>query len=156
MEETTAPVIPYGTVWRTLPSSAKDVYLAMEYQYHKGDQLPFPFTFTHAQLQLGLPPSTFSRAIRELQNRGFIVKIKQGTYPGRKVTVWALSEAYLTYGLDGWEMRRVRTPQQKAEFKNALFTNYLRRMKQFQIATENDSDQEYRRQLNKILRIDPD
>lgn len=151
MPYTDRPVIPYGTVWRSLPTSAKDVYLALLYEVDAAGGIPVPFSYATAETFLRLPPSTFSRALKELLRRGFIVRIRRGGFPGRRSTLYDLSDAYQVYGLDGWELRRSLTDQQKADFQTALTKSWARGLEKFQIATENDRDEEYRRQLRRHL-----
>lgn len=113
-----------SAAWTSLPFSAVWVYI----------ELKKKFTYEHGHSRLILPysavdwkmsPSTFSKAIRELCNKGFIKYVEHGGLP-RRPNVFALSEAWKSKSIEivdteGREAILLKRKNQKLIFSRNQF-----------------------------------
>ena len=84
--------------FRRLSGAALKVYVELRCGYTvRGDGRTnnngeLTLSFTRAAELLGLSKTTVKRAFDELQDKGFIVKQRQGTWYGRRATEWRVTD----------------------------------------------------------------
>ena len=93
--------MPYNTLhspaWRTLSGPAVKVWFELRSRFHGGNNGQLILSYEEAASLLGLGKSTVKRALDELQDKGFIVCVRQGKWYGRLASEWAVTDK----GVDG-------------------------------------------------------
>jgi hypothetical protein len=93
--------MPYNTLhspaWRSLRGSAVKVWLELRTRFHGGNNGQLILSYEEAASLLGLGKSTVKRALDELQDKGFIVRVREGRWYGRLASEWAVTDK----GVDG-------------------------------------------------------
>ncbi len=93
--------LPYAMVrseaWRHLSGSAIKVWCELRSRYFvRGDGSDnngeLRLSLDEAKKLLGMGKATVARAFEDLEAAGFIVKVKQGQWYGRKATEWRVTD----------------------------------------------------------------
>lgn len=78
--------------WRSLSGPAVKVWLELRTRFNGGNNGRLHLSFETAAKLLGIGKSTIARAYRELEHKGFLVKIQAGHWYGRKATTWRVTD----------------------------------------------------------------
>ena len=78
--------------WRSLSGPAVKVFVELRCRYYGGNNGHLSLSLDEASRLLGIGKATASRALTELQDKGFIVKTKQGHWYGRMATEFAVTD----------------------------------------------------------------
>lgn len=78
--------------WRSLSGAAVKVFLEIRCRFNGGNNGALTLSLDEAARLLGLGKATVARAMEELQEKGFIVKTKQGFWYGRQASEWAVTD----------------------------------------------------------------
>jgi hypothetical protein len=88
--------MPYNTLhspaWRSLSGPAVKVWFELRSRFHGGNNGRLILSYEEAAGLLGLGKSTVKRALDELQDKGFIVCVRQGKWYGRLASEWAVTD----------------------------------------------------------------
>lgn len=104
--------LPYRMVhsdaWRTLSGPAIKILIELRSRFNGGNNGRLRLSFGEAARLLYLSKGTISRAFKELEDKGFITKMKQGHWYGRFATEWAVNDKPLdghppTYAWRQWQ-----------------------------------------------------
>ncbi len=83
--------------WRSLSGPAVKVWFELRNRFHGGNNGRLTLSMDEAARLLSLSKSTVKRALEELQEKGFIVRTRQGQWYGRQASEWAVTDK----GVDG-------------------------------------------------------
>jgi hypothetical protein len=84
-----------STAWRSLPCTARALYLEIAKRYNGRNNGCIPYSVRQAYRDLHISKTTASRALQLLQDRGFIVCTKKGSFSWKTVrdaSEWRLTE----------------------------------------------------------------
>ncbi len=81
-----------GPAWRSLSGPAVKVWLELRSRFRGGNNGELSLSLDEAAKLLGIGKTTAMRAFNELEERGFIRKVKQGQWYGRLATEWAVTD----------------------------------------------------------------
>src|SRR5690606_874874 len=101
-----------SVAWRSLSGAAVKVWLEIRSRFNGGNNGKLSLSLDEGARLLGLGKATIQRALQELQEKGFLVRTKQGHWYGRQASLWRITDK----GCDGnlptheWKMWR---PQEK-------------------------------------------
>lgn len=88
--------LPYRTAhspaWRSLSGNAVKVWIELHCRYNGGNNGKLCLSYAEGSKLLGIGRGSLGRAFDELQAKGFIKRIKQGQWYGRKATEWAVTD----------------------------------------------------------------
>ena len=88
--------LPYSVVkhhaWRSLSGGTVKVYLELRSRYNGKNNGKLCLSMEDAADLLGMSKSTVCRAFKELEEKGFIVKTKQGRWIGRQAHEWRVTD----------------------------------------------------------------
>lgn len=94
-------VMPYpmanSEAWRSLSGGAVKVWIELRTRFFGGNNGKLALSYEEAARLLTLSKSTVKRAVDELQEKGFIVCMREGQWYGRQATEWATTDK----GIDG-------------------------------------------------------
>lgn len=77
--------------WRSLSGPAVKVWLELHTRFNGGNNARLTLSYNEAMTLLGLGKSTVQRAFMELEEKGFIVLMKEGSWYHRKAHEWRLT-----------------------------------------------------------------
>ena len=77
--------------WRSLSGAAVKVWLELHTRFNGGNNGKLTLSYNEAMTLLGLGKSTVQRAFKELEEKGFIVLMKEGSWYHRKAHEWRLT-----------------------------------------------------------------
>jgi biotin operon repressor len=88
--------LPYSMLrhpaWRRLNPAAIKVWLELRSRYNGSNNGKLALSVDQGAKLLGMSKSTVTRALKELEAKGFIVKTRQGAWYGRKATEWRVTD----------------------------------------------------------------
>lgn len=88
--------IPYtmarSAAWRSLGGSAIKVYVELRTRYNGSNNGDLSLSLDEGARLLGLGKATIQRALKELEEKGFIKMTKRGQWYGRMATTWAVTD----------------------------------------------------------------
>ena len=88
--------IPYemaqSDAWRSLSGAAVKVYVELRSRFNGGNNGDLSVSMNEAKRLLHMGKATASRAFDELEEKGFIDKIRAGQWYGKQATTWAVSD----------------------------------------------------------------
>lgn len=104
--------------WRSLSGAAIKVYLELRTRFHGTNNGRLHLSLQSCADLLALSKSTAQRAYVELEEKGFIVKKRQGCFIGGCASEWALTELKLndepaTHDWKHWRTARARSSSKK-------------------------------------------
>ena len=111
--------IPYplakSAAWRSLSGPAVKVYVELRSRFNGGNNGDLTLSLDEAARLLKLGKHTVTRALNELQEKGFITMTKRGSWYGRKATEWAVSDRMIgknppTNNWRRWRSDRAENP----------------------------------------------
>lgn len=77
--------------WRSLSGNAVRVWLELHTRYNGGNNGAVRLSMAEAAEALGIGKATAGRAFTELQDKGFIVLVKEGSWYHRQAHEWRLT-----------------------------------------------------------------
>ena len=87
--------IPYSMVissaWRSLKCSSIKIYVELLNRYNGQNNGDLHLSYASASNLLYVGKSTVSRAFAELQEKGFIVQTKEGSWDDRRAATWRMT-----------------------------------------------------------------
>ncbi len=87
--------LPYSMArslaWRSLSGNAAKVWIELRCRFDGRNNGQLCLSFADGSKLLGISHGSLGRAFKELETRGFIKRIKQGHWYGRKATEWAVT-----------------------------------------------------------------
>lgn len=87
--------LPYAQLksnaWRSLSGAAVKVWLELHARFNGGNNGVLSLSMAEAAEALGMGKATVQRAFRELQDKGFIVLEKEGSWYHRRAHEWRLT-----------------------------------------------------------------
>jgi len=81
--------------WRSLSGPAVKVFLELRTRFNGANNGKLSLSLDEGTRVLGIGKMTVSRALGELQEKGFIAKTKQGFWYGRMATEYAVTDKSL-------------------------------------------------------------
>ena len=88
--------LPYvmlqSDAWRHLSGSAAKVWLEIRTRFNGGNNGKLSLFLDEGSRLLGLGKATVDRALKELQEKGFLEMTKRGQWYGRKATLWRTTD----------------------------------------------------------------
>ena len=78
--------------WRSLSGPASKVWLEVRSRYNGGNNGKLSLSLDEGARLLHLGKATVQRALRELQEKGFLVMTERGQWYGRKATLWRVTD----------------------------------------------------------------
>lgn len=84
--------------WRSLSGGAVKVWIELRSRFNGGNNGKLSLPFEQACEMLGMSKTTVGRAFAELEEKGFIVKMRPGQWHGRQAALWAVTDR----GVDGF------------------------------------------------------
>lgn len=88
--------IPYrmaeSAAWRSLSGPAVKVYIELRRRYNGGNNGMMSLSLDEGARLLGIGKATADRALKELQEKGFITMRERGHWYGRRATTWIVAD----------------------------------------------------------------
>ena len=88
--------LPYFQVqhpaWRALSGNTTKVFIELRSRFNGRNNGKLRVSLDEGARLLGISKSTVQRALKELEDKGFIVKTKQGQWYGRMATEWRITD----------------------------------------------------------------
>ncbi|UFI02148.1 helix-turn-helix domain-containing protein [Roseibium aggregatum] len=88
--------LPYSLLrhpaWRSLSGPAVKVFFELRSRFNGGNNGKLHLSLDEAANLLGMSKSTVQRSFKELEQKGFIAKTKQGQWYGRQATEWQTTD----------------------------------------------------------------
>lgn len=109
--------LPYSMLrhpaWRSLGGAAVKVWLELRSRYDGVNNGRLGLSLLEGARLLGLSKSTVDRALKELEAKGFIVKMKAGHWYGRQATEWCVTDRMCNgnFATRNWETWRPPKPK---------------------------------------------
>ncbi len=89
-------LLPYSMTrseaWRSLGGYALKVFIELRCRFNGSNNGALRLSYDEATRLLGGSKSTVARAFKELEEKGFIVKTKEGRWYGRLATEWRVTD----------------------------------------------------------------
>ena len=92
-----------GLAWKMLSGSSVKVYVQLLIRSKRSKDGQIWYTYNQANKDCGMGKNTFSNAINQLSDCGFIDIISSGKY--RKPNIYMLSERWRLYGTEDYLIR---------------------------------------------------
>jgi len=77
--------------WRSLSGAAVKVWLELHTRFNGGNNGSLTLSMAEAAERLGIGKATVQRAFKELQDKGFLVMVKEGDWYHRRAHEWRLT-----------------------------------------------------------------
>jgi len=77
--------------WRSLSGAAIKVWLELHTRFNGGNNGSLTLSMAEAAERLGIGKATVQRAFKELQDKGFLVMVKEGDWYHRRAHEWRLT-----------------------------------------------------------------
>jgi hypothetical protein len=77
--------------WRSLSGPAIKVFLELAARFNGGNNGRLLLPYEDAKRNLGLGKTTVMRAFRELERKGFVLRVKPGNWYFRQAHEWAIT-----------------------------------------------------------------
>jgi hypothetical protein len=78
--------------WRSLSGSGVKVYVELRSRYNGRNNGDLSLSYGEAAGLLGLGKTTIKRAFDELAEKGFIIRMSEGHWYGRRAATWAVTD----------------------------------------------------------------
>jgi DNA-binding transcriptional MocR family regulator len=88
----------HSDAWRSLSGGAAKVYVELHSRFNGYNNGEVRLSYAEASDLLALGKSTVARAFEELERKGFIKKVSQGQWYGRKASTWSVTDRPLRSG----------------------------------------------------------
>jgi len=87
--------VPYAMLkspaWRSLSGNAMRVWFELHSRFNGGNNGRLSLSMAEASEALGIGKATVQRAFKELQDKGFLVLVKEGNWYHRRAHEWRLT-----------------------------------------------------------------
>lgn len=87
--------LPYAILksaaWRHLSGAAVKVFLELHTRFNGSNNGKLRLSYAEASLELGMGKATVQRAFRDLQEKGFVVLMREGNWYHRQAHEWQLT-----------------------------------------------------------------
>lgn len=88
--------LPYSLLrhpaWRSLSPAAIKVWLELRSRFNGNNNGKLTLSVDQGAKLLGMSKTTVTRALKELETKGFIVKTRPGAWYGRRATEWRVTD----------------------------------------------------------------
>lgn len=78
--------------WRSLSGGAVKVYVELHSRYNGRNNGDLSLSYADAAALLQLGKTTIKRAFDELTEKGFIIRMREGHWYGRRAATWAVTD----------------------------------------------------------------
>jgi hypothetical protein len=86
-------VLLQSEAWRSLRGNSIKVWLEIRSRFNGGNNGSLSLSLDEGARLLGIGKATVSRALKELQTKGFLEMTKQGQWYGRQATLWRTTDS---------------------------------------------------------------
>lgn len=82
----------HSAAWRSLSGAAVKVYIELRSRYNGHNNGDLSLSYADAARLLGISKTTIKRAFDELTKKGFVVRMREGHWYGRRAATWAATD----------------------------------------------------------------